>query len=90
MAAGMNRRGFIKGAAAAGAVSIMARATAQGTAANERISAGVGYRLIAISELGLADNQIPFYIVDIPEIRRVDSNGDLLLHGGFASLTIGF
>lgn len=57
---------------------------------NERISAGIGYRVIAISGIGLADNQIPFYIVDIPEINRVDSNGDLLLHGAFANLTFGF
>lgn len=57
---------------------------------NSRLSAGVGYRVIAISGIGLADNQIPFYIVDVPEIERIDCNGDLLLHGAFASLTYGF
>jgi hypothetical protein len=57
---------------------------------NERLSAGIGYRLISVSGIGLADNQIPDYIVDIPEISRLDSNGDLLLHGGFANITLGF
>ena len=57
---------------------------------SSRLSAGVGYRVIAISGIGLADNQIPFYIVDIPEIERIDCNGDLILHGAFASLTYGF
>lgn len=37
----MNRRGFIKGAAAAGAFAIMAPSTARGSAANERIRVGV-------------------------------------------------
>jgi hypothetical protein len=40
--------------------------------------------------VGLADAQIPQYIVDIPEIAHIDSNGDLILHGAFAGLTYNF
>jgi hypothetical protein len=55
-----------------------------------RWSARVGYRVLAISGIGLADNQIPPYVVDIPEIADIDVNGDLILHGGFATLTFNF
>lgn len=40
-----------------------------------------GYRLVSIAGIGLADEQVPFFLNDYPEIRRVDSNGSLLLHG---------
>ena len=51
-------------------------------------SAQIGYRVVAVSRIGLADAQIPFYIVDIPAIAEIDRNSDLFLHGGYA--TIGF
>ena len=51
-------------------------------------SAQIGYRVVAVSRIGLADAQIPFYIVDIPAIAEIDRNSDLILHGGYA--TIGF
>ena len=54
------------------------------------LSAVVGYRLVAVSGICLADSQIPPYIIDEPEIRRIDNNGDLLLHGAFAGLTFRF
>ncbi|HOZ47162.1 MAG TPA: Gfo/Idh/MocA family oxidoreductase [Candidatus Hydrogenedentes bacterium] len=41
MNASINRRGFLKNVAAAASASVMARATAQGTAANARVKAGV-------------------------------------------------
>jgi hypothetical protein len=53
-------------------------------------SAQIGYRVVAISSLGLADAQIPFYIVDIPAISEIDKNSDLILHGGFATIGYNF
>jgi len=50
-------------------------------------SAQVGYRVVAVTGVGLADHQLPTYMVDIPEIQSVRSNGDLVLHGAFAGLT---
>lgn len=57
---------------------------------SERWSARIGYRVVAITNMGLADNQFPPYIVDIPEIAAIDTNGDLVLHGGFAGLTFNY
>jgi hypothetical protein len=42
-----------------------------------------GYRVLAVTGIGLADNQIPQYIVDIPEIAAIDHNANLILHGAF-------
>jgi len=50
----------------------------------------VGYRVVIATGIGLADNQYPHYIVDIPEIAEIDYNGELILHGGFAGLTYRF
>jgi len=49
-----------------------------------------GYRVIAATDIGLADHQIPPYLVDIPEIAAIDTNGDLVVHGAFAGLTFNF
>jgi putative beta barrel porin BBP7 len=54
------------------------------------VSAVIGYRLVAVSGICLSDNQIPPYIIDEPEIRRIDNNGDLFLHGAFGGLTVRF
>jgi hypothetical protein len=53
-------------------------------------SAQVGYRVVAVSSIGLADAQIPFYIVDIPAIADIDKNSDLILHGAFATIAYNF
>jgi hypothetical protein len=53
-------------------------------------SAFAGYRVVAATGIGLADNQIPPYVVDVPEIAAIDRNGQLLLHGAFAGLTFRF
>jgi len=53
-------------------------------------SARIGYRVVAVSGIGLADAQIPFYIVDIPAIADIDKNGDLILHGAFITLAYNF
>jgi hypothetical protein len=42
-----------------------------------------GYRVVIINGVGLSDNQIPQYVVDIPEISSIDTNGSLILHGAF-------
>ncbi|MBN2024705.1 MAG: hypothetical protein JW809_18145 [Pirellulales bacterium] len=57
---------------------------------SRRWAARVGYRVLAATGMGLAEEQIPFYIVDIPEIRDIDYNGDLIVHGAFAGLTYNF
>jgi hypothetical protein len=53
-------------------------------------SAQIGYRVIAATGMGLADHQIPFYLVDVPEIAHLDTNGHLILHGAFAGITYNF
>jgi len=53
-------------------------------------SAKVGYRLVAATNMGLADHQIPHYIVDIPEIEHLDTNGDLLLHGAYVGVAYNY
>jgi hypothetical protein len=49
-----------------------------------------GYRLLYATGIGLADHQIPTYVVDIPEIEDINNNGDLVLHGAFAGLSFCF
>jgi hypothetical protein len=53
-------------------------------------SARVGYRVVALTGVALADDQFPQYIVDMPEIAHIDSHSSLLLHGAFAGLTYNF
>jgi hypothetical protein len=53
-------------------------------------SAQIGYRAVVATQVGLADHQIPHFIVDIPEIANIDANGDLILHGGFVGLAYNF
>jgi hypothetical protein len=50
----------------------------------------LGYRVLAATGIGLADNQIPPYLNDIPTIQDIDRNGSLILHGAFAGLTYRF
>jgi hypothetical protein len=55
-----------------------------------RWSARFGYRLVSISGVGLADNQIPPYINDVTAASVINTNGELFIHGGFATLTFNF
>jgi hypothetical protein len=55
-----------------------------------RWSARVGYRVVAATGIGLADNQLPQYMVDIPEIAHIDTNGQLLMHGAFMGITYNY
>jgi hypothetical protein len=56
----------------------------------ERLSARVGYRVLAITGVGLSDTQIPPYLVDIPAIADIDTNANLILHGAYMGLTYNF
>ncbi|MBN1589195.1 MAG: BBP7 family outer membrane beta-barrel protein [Pirellulales bacterium] len=56
----------------------------------ENWSAKVGYRLVAATNMGLADDQIPFYVNDVPEIQHIKYNGDLLLHGAYVGVTYNY
>ena len=54
-------------------------------------SAFLGYRLVAATGIGLADHQIPTYVVDIHDaLADINANGNLLVHGAFAGLKISF
>lgn len=53
-------------------------------------TAAIGYRVIVATGMGLADQQFPAYLIDLPEVGHIDHNGHLILHGGFASLTVTF
>ncbi len=53
-------------------------------------SARLGYRVLFISGIGLAEEQITPYAVDIPEIADIDHNATLILHGAFGGLTYNF
>lgn len=57
---------------------------------SQRWSARIGYRVLFISGIGLAEEQVPHYIVDIPEIAAIDHNATLILHGAFAGLTYNY
>lgn len=46
-----------------------------------RFSAFAAYRVMAVSRVALADNQIPPFLVDQAKIRDIQMNGNLVLHG---------
>jgi len=54
------------------------------------LSARAGYRVVAITGTGLADDQFPQYMVDTPEIANISHYSSLVLHGVFAGLTYCF
>jgi hypothetical protein len=49
-------------------------------------SANIGYRAVGITGLALADEQIPAFLAAEADWTDVDSNGSMILHGGFAGL----
>jgi hypothetical protein len=49
-------------------------------------SANVGYRAVGISGLALTDDQIPAFLAAQNDWTDIDSNGSMILHGGFAGL----
>lgn len=46
-----------------------------------------GYRVVVLTNMALADEQIPQYIVDIPEIEHIVTTGSLVLHGAYFGAT---
>lgn len=46
-----------------------------------RFSAFAAYRLMGITRVGLADNQIPAFWADQQGMQNLKTNGDLILHG---------
>ena len=50
----------------------------------------IGYRLVFATGMGLADDQLPMYFVDLPGIADIKHSGDMLLSGAFAGLTYSF
>jgi hypothetical protein len=56
----------------------------------QRLRATIGYRLIGVSGVALAPNQIPRNFTNNAEIYRVKSTDSLILSGGFAGLDMCF
>jgi hypothetical protein len=46
-----------------------------------------GYRVVAVSGIALADNQIPHFLAAANEFADVKTNGDLILHGAFGGIS---
>ncbi len=53
-------------------------------------SVGFGYRVISVTGVALAPNQIPYDYSDYAEAGYIDSNSSLILHGGYARLQYNF
>jgi hypothetical protein len=53
-------------------------------------SARIGYRVVAVTGIGTADDQFPQYIVDKPEIANIQHCSSLVLHGAFLGGTYNF
>ena len=53
-------------------------------------SVRAGYRVVAITGVGTADDQFPQYIIDKPEIANIEHCSSLVLHGAFAGITYNF
>mgnify|MGYP000925125921 CR=1 FL=1 len=53
-------------------------------------SARAGYRVVAITGMGLADDQFPQYMVDTPDIADIQHTSSLVLHGAFFGVTYNF
>jgi hypothetical protein len=56
----------------------------------QRVRANVGYRLMGISGVALAPNQIPRNFLNTGEITRVNSNDSLILGGAYAGMDMCF
>ena len=46
-------------------------------------SATMGYRAVGITGVALTTDQIPLYFADIGGVRNINSDGSLILHGGY-------
>ena len=50
------------------------------------LRAFVGYRVVGVANVALADNQFLPYLADVAGFEQVKQSGSLILHGGFAGL----
>ncbi len=57
---------------------------------SHRWSASLGYRAVAYSGVALSTTQFPANFDDLGGARRVESNGNLILHGGYGSLEFNY
>ena len=53
-------------------------------------SARAGYRVVAITGVGLADDEYPQFLCDTPEMQNPQHTSSLVLHGAFFGLTYNF
>jgi hypothetical protein len=53
-------------------------------------SANVGYRVVAATGIGFADDQFPQYICDVPQLSTVSNPSSLVLHGAFMGVSYCF
>jgi len=53
-------------------------------------SVGFGYRVISVTGVALAPEQIPYDYSDYADATYIDSNGGLILHGAYARLQYNF
>ena len=53
---------------------------------NRKMRARFGYRTFGVAGVALAGDQIPHDFTDTDSIQRANSNGSLLLHGGYVGL----
>jgi len=45
-----------------------------------------GYRIVAMTGMALTGNQVPPHFAGIEDVYDVDTNGEILLHGGYAGV----
>ncbi|MBS0210236.1 MAG: hypothetical protein JSS27_14925 [Planctomycetes bacterium] len=55
-----------------------------------RISAYISYRAVGISNIALADNQLPYFAADYGYIQSVHSANSLILHGATTGMQFGY
>jgi hypothetical protein len=53
-------------------------------------SARAGYRVVAMTGMGLADDEYPQYLCDTPEMHNPQHSSSLVLHGAFFGVTYNF
>ena len=54
----------------------------------ERWRAFFGYRAAAVTGVGLSTNQLPTDFSNLTEAGVIQSNGSLILHGGYAGIEL--
>ena len=55
---------------------------------SRHLSTQFGYRVVALTGMGLSDSQLPFYANDTQSIANIQHNDSLILYGVFAGLTL--